>query len=89
MIFYLGLLAFFLELFIMMHKLGFLSILALLAVLAIFGLNYFDRSYIKLTLGLLFASVLLDLLWVIFYMKVILHLFRNTLLQASTARIRR
>lgn len=70
MIFYLALLAFFLELFIMIHKVHFMSILSIIGVLAIFGLNYFDRSYIKIALGALVASVVMDVLWILFYMGV-------------------
>ena len=74
MIFYLGLLVFALELLISIHKLHFVSLLTILAVLAIFGLNYFDQNYIKLVLGMLIASVTLELLWVLFYMGVIIIL---------------
>ena len=33
-------------------------------------MNYFDRIFIRLTLGLLSVSVVLDLVWLIMYSKV-------------------
>jgi hypothetical protein len=57
-LFYLTLLAFILELLISIHKFHFVSLLAILSVIAIFGLNYFDKNYIRLSLGVLFLSVI-------------------------------
>lgn len=71
LILYLGLLLFFLELFVMMHKYHFLTLLSSIAVLSIFLLNYFDKKYISLTLGILAASLLLDLFWIVGGMTVI------------------
>jgi hypothetical protein len=73
MIFYLGLLVLALELFITIHKYHFVTLLTAIAVLAIFGLNYFDKSYIKLVLGMLIISVLLEIFWILSYMGVNVH----------------
>lgn len=49
----------------MFQKHHFLSMLAYVAVLAIFLMNYFDKAYIRATLSLLAASIFLDFLWVL------------------------
>ena len=51
------------ELILMFHKHHFYSLLAFLAVLAIFVLNYFDNKYMKFVLANLGISCLLDLVW--------------------------
>ena len=66
-IFYLAMLVFFLELLVMLHKPHFHTLLAAIAVLAIFGLNYFDKGYIRVTLGILAISTIMDVFWVLFY----------------------
>lgn len=55
-----------LELLLMTHKYHFYSLLCALALLAIFGLNYFDKLYIKFVIVLLLVGVILDFLWLIF-----------------------
>lgn len=54
---------FFLELLLINHKYHFLTILCALALVAIFGLNYFDEMYIRLVMILLGLSLLLDFIW--------------------------
>lgn len=49
----------------MFHKHHFYSLLAILAVLTIFFLNYFDYIYIKFVLINLGISCVLDLIWMI------------------------
>jgi hypothetical protein len=66
---------FVLEFFLMYEKHAFLSLLAYVAVLCIFLLNYFDKTYIRLTLYLLIASVFLDFLWVLLQADVSMALF--------------
>lgn len=39
--------------------------LAYVAVLSIFLLNYFDKTYIRVTLYMLLISVFLDFLWIL------------------------
>jgi hypothetical protein len=49
----------------MFQKHHFLSLLAYVAVLSIFMLNYFDKTYIRVTLYLLIISIFFDFLWII------------------------
>jgi hypothetical protein len=55
------------ECLVMFHKHHFFSLLALLAVLAIFFLNYFDQSYMRFVLVNLIVSIVLDVVWLIFH----------------------
>ena len=57
------LLAFLFELIIMFVKQPFISALAYILVFGIYLLNYFDRQYVKVCLGALGISVLLDFIW--------------------------
>ena len=50
----------------MTHKYHFYSLLCALALLAIFGLNYFDKLYIKFVIVLLLVGIILDFFWLIF-----------------------
>lgn len=49
----------------MTHKFHFLSMLCALALVAIFGLNYFDRLYIRFVILLLLGSIVMDFIWLI------------------------
>ena len=51
------------ELIIMFVKQPFISALAYIFVFGIYLLNYFDRQYVKVCLGALGISVLLDFIW--------------------------
>lgn len=55
-----------LELLLMTHKFHFYSLLCALALLAVFGLNYFDKLYIKFVIVLLLVGVVLDCFWLFF-----------------------
>jgi hypothetical protein len=37
-----------------------------LSLVAIFGLNYFDKLYVKFVIVLLLVSLIMDLFWLIF-----------------------
>jgi hypothetical protein len=58
----------------MTQRFHFLSLLCALSLIAIFGLNYFDRIYIRFVMLLLFVAVVTDLLWLIFKAHVLLSL---------------
>mgnify|MGYP000848970831 FL=1 len=66
MLFLLSMAYLLLELLLMTHKNHFYSILCALALLAIFGLNYFDKLYIKFVIVLLLLGIVLDFFWLIF-----------------------
>lgn len=53
------------ELIVMFHKHHFFSLLALMSVMAIFFLNYFDMHYMRFVLVTLAVSIILDILWII------------------------
>lgn len=55
----------FVELLLMTHKFHFLSLLCALALVAIFGLNYFDRQYIRFIILLLLLAIITDFIWLI------------------------
>ena len=57
------LLSFFFELILMFVKDPFISSLAYILVFGIYLLNYFDRSYVRVCLGALLVSVILDFIW--------------------------
>ena len=52
------------EVIVMFHKHHFFSLLALMAVMAIFALNYFDLHYMRFVLVTLAVSIIFDLLWI-------------------------
>ena len=64
LVLYLGFLLLLLELLGMMGKYNFFGLLCSLAVLAIFGLNYFDKKYLRLALVVLVLGVMIDILWI-------------------------
>lgn len=53
------------ELILMFVKPHFIALLAYVAVLSIYLLNYFDRPHVYTTLVLMAVSAFLDFLWVI------------------------
>ena len=59
----------------MFHKHHFYSLLALLAVLGIYALNYFDGTYMKFVLINLFVSCVLDLGWMIVLANVLYMIY--------------
>jgi hypothetical protein len=65
---------FVIEFFLMFVKHHFLSMMTYMAVTSIFFLNYFDKTFIRLTLYMLFGSVLFDLLWIILQADVIVSI---------------
>lgn len=77
----------FLELILMTHKFHFLSMLCALALVAIFGLNYFDRLYIRFVILLLLGSIVMDFIWLIMKAGVILILCRVCGVQGISVRI--
>lgn len=59
----------------MFLKHHFLSMMAYMAVNSIFFLNYFDKTFIRITLYLLAGSIFFDLLWVILQADVNMSIF--------------
>ena len=68
--FILSLICLLVELIIMFHKHHFLSLLAILSVIAIFFLNYFDKFYIRFSLAVLAIAAIFDLVWVFVHTRV-------------------
>jgi len=68
-------------------KSGFLNVLAVVMVLTIFVLNYFDKQYVRTCIVGLVVSVLLDFFWLISFCGVIwpLHRVIGTRLRLLTA----
>lgn len=66
------------ELILMFVKPHFIALLAYLAVLSIYLLNYFDRPHVYTALLLLIASASLDFLWVILQADVSMSSFSTT-----------
>lgn len=66
LLFLLSMIYLLLELLLMTHKFHFYSLLCALALLAIFGLNYFDKLYIKFVIVLLLVGSILDFFWLMF-----------------------
>jgi len=63
----------------MFVKSPFISALAYIFVFGIYLLNYFDRSYVRLCLGALLVSVILDFIWLFVMAGVTTTLFSPTL----------
>lgn len=63
------------ELFLMFHKHHFFNLMVYFLVFAMFFLGYFDRTYMRVTLGAILLSSVLDLIWIIVEGGVTLCLF--------------
>lgn len=79
------------ELILMFVKPHFIALLAYVAVLSIYLLNYFDRIHVYTTMALLAVSANLDFVWVILQANVRMSSFSTTGTvrhRATTARSR-
>ena len=63
-----------LEIIMMFHKNHFYTLLSECSVLSIFFLNYFDSTFIKIVIGNLLLSSVLDMIWEITNARVFLYL---------------
>ncbi len=65
------------ELFIMFHKNHFFNLLGYTMIMLIFAQNFFDKTYMRITIVWVAVSIVLDFLWLIVHSEVILLIIQN------------
>ena len=65
------------ELFIMFHKNHFFNLMGYTMIMLIFVQNFFDKLYMRITIGWIAFSILLDFLWLIVHAEVNFNLTKE------------